>query len=107
VRWVVTLLAMVVGWPERWSILGATSLCAAIEETIEGHPPRLVATMEAPEEGIDPLRRGVLVEVGACHVGLIPWLHPRAARRSARGPPWSVVDEVHDQESSEPKEETC
>ena len=110
VWWVATLIAMIVGWPERWLRIDATSLRAVVERAIEEPSPRLIVTIEVLEEGIGLPRRGVLVEVGMQHVGSIPWLHLRAARRGARGPPLvprRVVDEVHDRENPDPKEKTC
>jgi hypothetical protein len=108
---VATLLAvMVAAWREEWrstdAMLRAMLLGALIDGRMVEYPPMLVTTIEALED-IDRPRRGVLVAGGARRVDSIQRPRVRTARRTARGPPRDVVDEVHERESPDRKEKTC
>jgi len=88
VWWVAMLIAvMVTAW-----------LGAVVGGGIGEHEPRLAITVEAPEEGVSILRRGVLVEIGEQPVEPIQRAHVCTVRRAARGPPRGVVGEVHERE---------
>jgi|HubBroStandDraft_3_1064219.scaffolds.fasta_scaffold202153_2 hypothetical protein len=107
--WLLGMLVavMVAAWLEKRR--RTMSLGVVIDGRMEEHPPRLV-TIDALEEGIGHLRRGVLVEVGVRPVESSQRSCARAVGRRARGPPWaprSIVDDVHERESPDRKEKTC
>jgi len=99
--WLMAMLlaVMVAVWPaESRRGTDPVLLEAVVDGGTEEHRPRLATTVEALEEGISILRRGALVEIGEQQVGAIQRPRVCTVRRTARGPPMSVVGEWHDGE---------
>ena len=96
--WLMAMLLAVIAavWPaESRRSTDPVLRGAVVDGGTEEHQPRL-PTIEVLEEGISILWRGALVEIGGQHVESLQRQPVRTVRRTARGPPWSVVDEVHE-----------
>jgi|HubBroStandDraft_6_1064221.scaffolds.fasta_scaffold1779769_1 hypothetical protein len=88
--WLMAMLlaVMVAVWPaESRRSTEPVLLRAIVDGGTEEHQPRLATTVEAPEEGISTLRRGVLDEIGEQQVESIRRPRVCTVRRTARGPP--------------------
>jgi hypothetical protein len=88
--WLMAMLlaAMVAVWPaESPRSTGPVLPGAVVDGGAEEHPLRLATTVEAREEGLRILRRGVLVEIGGQQVESIQRPRVCTVRRTARGPP--------------------
>ena len=102
--WLMAMLlaVRVAVWPAaRRRSTDSEVLGVVVDGGTEDHPPRLATTVEALEEGISTLRRGALlalVEIGGQQAESIQRPRVCTVRRTARGPPVSVVGEVHDGE---------